>query len=157
ARRYTDDTPMVKTFPYNSLFQALEESIATANSQPEYLILTWEDFHPGLSWRTRRQFAGIDVAELENISENFRVLLQRWIKHRKEKPTYVSIPPVSWLPFLEQTDPRICSSTAVAAQQLLAATVQMLSAGGARVVAGDLGELNYRDLLIAGTPLSRSD
>jgi FkbH-like protein len=157
AVRFPGDTPMVKTLGYNGLKQALEDSIEHANTQPEFLLLTWEDLHPGLSWRTRRPLAPVSIEELTTANADFKDLLGRWITERRGSPTYVSAPPDSWLPLLESPDPRAISPTAIAAASELAEIMQMLSGGGARILRYTPAELNFRDLLIAGCPLSRAD
>jgi len=157
ALRFPGDTPMVKTFGYNGLKAALEDSSNQVNRQPEYLLLTWEDLHPGLSWRTRRPFAPVSALELAAAARDFQDLLARWITKRRGLPTYVSSPPTGWLPLLESLDPRTLSPTVVSATRLLAEIMQQLSEAGARILQFTPGDLNFRDLLIAGCPLSRAD
>jgi FkbH-like protein len=157
ALRFPHDTPAVKTFGYNGLSAALEDSIAHPHTQLEFLLLTWEDLHPGLSWRTRRPFAPVSAEEMASAATGLRELLSRWVQQRHGSPTYVSGPPAAWLPLLESHDPRTVSPTAIAATRLLAEILQMLSDNGARILAVAANDLNLRDLLIAGCPLSRAD
>jgi FkbH-like protein len=154
ALRFPKETPRLLTSGYNGLLRALTEP---AGTQPAFLLLTWEDLHPGLSWRTRRAFSPITGDEMMTASSRLRELLQQWISQRRGIPTYVSTAPVSWLPLLESTDPRTLSPTATAAAKLMAELVQMLAGNGARVLAAQPADLNLRDLLSAGCPLSRAD
>jgi FkbH-like protein len=151
--RLRQEAPEVAVFGYDQLHAGLAATSTSLSAAPALLCLSWEDIHPALSWRTRTR----DVPAGDDITREGARLsgaLTSWIAARRGAATFVVPPPLDFLPLL---DP--CASTALGEVSLTASAVVAnlltdLSREGARILKVPSFDLNYRDLLLAGCPLS---
>ena len=147
------DPPLVVTFGYDALESAFRETAQSLSGESTLLIVSWEDLHPQLTWRTRGPLT-VDPGEVRGAGQVFRDRLCAWLDARKQAETYIAVAPSSWLPAVDPVPVGglgTVKTTAIAAMsELIAAAAQH----GARVVDLPLGSLDFRDLLAAGCPLS---
>ena len=154
SRRFPEGAPRVETFGYDQLRSALTATSTTLRHFPAFLCLSWEDLHPALSWRGRGRLEAVDIA---GESARLQKELKDWISARSGAETYVAVPPLEWLPLLDPVSPMALGPTALAASKNMSSLAETLGVLGARVLGAAGRELNYRDLLQAGFPLTLQD
>jgi len=156
ARARPEATPEVVTFGYDQLTDALRETMTTLARFPALLVLSWEDLHPALSWRSRGALAPVADVAIEDGRRSLAGRLREWVRARGAGESYVMIAPANWIPLLDPAPPMAYGETAtaaLAAMQDIASAVTIL---GARVLRTPPLDLNMRDLLSSGCPLTPS-
>lgn len=152
--RSDDAAPTVVTFGYDSLAHALQETSTTLAASPALLVLTWEDLHPALSWRTRAHFGAVSAEDVQGTSAQLFERLRRWVTARAGAVTCVATPPLAWLPWLDPEPAPVLGRIRATATALLAQHAAELQQLGARILPLPDVELSLRDLLRAGSPVS---
>lgn len=154
TQRFPDNTPEVLTFGYDRLSAGLVQTASAFKTSPALLFLSWEDIHPGLSWRSRGRFGGLDIQEIINRSERLKRELLDWIAGRDEAETYIAAPSEQWLPLHDPCSPLTFGESTLGASMAMKEIVFALTRRGGRVLRLPELALGYRDLLQAGCPLS---
>jgi len=148
-----EETPEVVVFGYDQMPAAMAATASTLKTSPALLCLSWHDIHPALSWRTRAR--GVpELDELTREGARLHARLTEWIAARRGADTYVVAPPADFLPFLDACSPDAMGARTLAASSIMATLTADLALAGARVLRVPSFDLNYRDLLLSGSPLS---
>jgi FkbH-like protein len=153
AERLPGRTPEVVTFGYDQLREGLDTTASQLKLFPALLCLSWEDLHPALSWRGR----GKDRVETSLLAEGEARLkndLTRWLQARQGSESYVVLPPPRYLPLLDSCSPMAMGTLAVEASALMWEVAREVSRQGGRLLDLPACELDYRELLLSGCPLS---
>lgn len=153
VKRLPEEPPEVVTFGYDQLPSAIAATSSSLRTSPALLCLSWPDVHPALSWRTRSR-AAPGHEELAQEGARLNAALTKWIAARHGADTFVVPPPVGFLPLLDACSPMALGDTALVASAVMANLLADLSRRGARVLRVPPFDLNYRDLLLSGCPLS---
>lgn len=153
VERVPDAPPEVVSFGYDHLLSGLAETSSVLKIHPVLLCLSWEDLHPALSWRSR-SLAPPDPADLEREGRRLAAVLEEWMAARSVAETYVALPPLEFLPHVDSGAPSHLGPRAVKAAAMLWDLALQLSTAGARLLAHPRAELNFRDLLLSGCPLT---
>ncbi|MDP3722276.1 MAG: HAD-IIIC family phosphatase, partial [Candidatus Omnitrophota bacterium] len=144
-------------FGYDQLRAGLEQTATSLQASPALLCLSWEDIHPALSWRSRATLGAISVDEIERCATQLEQELIIWLTARGMAETYLVLPPAAWLPLHDACTPFALGSIGVAASGVAWALARGLVGRGIRLLRTPVTQLNYRDLLQAGCPLSVED
>ena len=153
AERFPAGTPGVVTFGYDQLRTALAATSDSLRSAPVLFCVSWSDLHPALSWRTRAQGA-VGREDLVAEAERLHARLTEWLAARRGAETFLAPPPLDFLPSLDACSPRALGRLASTASALMANLLADASSVGARVLRTPSFDLNYRDLLLSGSPFS---
>lgn len=156
-KRFSQAAPKVVTFGYDQLRAGLEQTATSLQASPALLCLSWEDIHPALSWRSRATLGAISVDEIERCATQLEQELIIWLTARGLAETYLVLPPAAWLPLHDVCTPFALGSIGVAASGVAWALARGLVGRGIRLLRTPVTQLNYRDLLQAGCPLSVED
>lgn len=149
--------PRVVTFGYDQLPEALRQTATALRFSPVLLCLSWEDLHPGLSWRSRGWFGELTEAQVHAEAQQRERQLIEWMAHRVGAETYLVMPPITWLPLHDACSPLALGPIALAASSQMWRIAERLTALGVRVLRLPLGDLKYRELLQSGCPLTVED
>jgi FkbH-like protein len=152
--RFPQGAPSVHTWGYDQLDAGLAETASVLRHCPAFLFLSWEDLHPGLSWRSRSAFGEIERSAVAAHREELAVKLRSWMEKRGAAETYLALPPPKWLPDADACAPESAGPVAVSAVTVLWQVAEELSALGARLVRLPAFDLDFRGLLRSGCPLS---
>ena len=151
--RIPEETPEVVVFGYDQMPAAIAATSSSLRTSPALLCLSWQDIHPALSWRTRTR--GVpDLDELTQKGARLNAALTEWIAARRGADTFVVAPPLDFLPSLDACSPIAMGDRTLGASAIMANLLADLSRAGARVLRVPSFDLNYRDLLLCGSPLS---
>lgn len=157
AQRTPKGAPRVVTFGYDQLREGLTQTSTVRRSSPVLLCLSWEDLHPGLSWRSRGNFGELTEAAVHAEAQRLERQLVEWMARRAGAETYLVIPPVAWLPLHDACSPLALGPIALAASSQMWRIAERLTALGGRVLRLPPGDLNYRELLQSGCPFTVED
>jgi FkbH-like protein len=149
--------PEVVTFGFDALREAFKETSGPLKTQTALLFLNWNDLHPALSWRARGGLGPVVGQEIEEDGEGLAALLAQWLEARGGAETYVLLPPAAWFPLLDAVVPEAIGPTRRAADGVVARIAEVVGQGGGRLLAIEPQELNLRDWLSSGCPLTVDD
>ncbi len=152
ARRFPSGAPEVETFGFDQLRAALERTSSELKNSPAALLLSWDDIHPGLTWRSRGPLGGIPDAEIIENGRELKARLAAWVRARPGL-SLVVLPPREWLPIIDPCPPGAAGASTAAANTALWDTAHAVAQAGGRILEQAPCGLNYRDLLLAGHPL----
>lgn len=152
AERFPGRTPEVITFGYDQLGEGLDATASRLKLFPALFCLSWDDLHPALSWRGR----GKDLKSGALGEEGARLKgdLARWIRARRGAETYLTLPPAQYLSLLDSCTPMAMGPLVVEASALMWEVARELSQYGGRLLDLPSCEVDYRELLLSGCPLS---
>jgi FkbH-like protein len=153
VERFSESTPEVVTFGFDQLREGLKATSSTLKIYPVLLCLSWEDLHPALSWRGR----GKNLVEASALAEHgtqLRIELDQWIRARQGAETYFALPPTQYLPLLDSCSSMVMGKSHVEASALMWELARELTRSGARLIDLSPCELDFRELLLSGCPLS---
>lgn len=153
AERFPGRTPEVETFGYDQLRMALDATASRLRLFPALLCLSWEDIHPALSWRGRGKDR-VEAAALAEGAAKLKEELSLWLRSRQGAETYLALPPARYLPLLDACSPMAMGTLAVEASALMWDIAREASRRGGRLLDLPPCELDYRELLLSGCPLS---
>ena len=154
---FPSGAPRVVRFGYDELREALARTGDQLRHQPALLLLSWEDLHPALSWRARTPLGPLAASEIATGAADLWSLLQPWLAARHFSDTFAVEPPLTWLPLLDAQPPEAQSPTSLVARAEMSRLFARLGQHGVRVIDGGVRALNYRELLLAGCPLTVDD
>jgi len=154
AERLPGETPEVVSFGYDQLDAGLAQTATLLKIRPTLLCLSWEDVHPGLTWRTRGGLGDLGPGEVARQGNELKRRLDAWIESRRGAETYVAIPPIEYMPQHDACPPLAWGHTTLTAAAVMGEIARMLSAAGARILRLPSLDLDYQELLRCGCPLS---
>lgn len=154
VQKFPDEIPEVVTFGYDQLQAGLSKTSTVFKICLTLLCLSWEDIHPSLTWRTRGHLGDLDADEVLKQGERLKRVLAEWIESRNGAETYIVIPSVDFLPLHDACSPLALGQITLAASSIMWGIAQELSTLGGRVLRLPPFDVNYRDLLYSGCPLS---
>jgi FkbH-like protein len=149
--------PEIVTFGFDALRDGLRQTSGALKTQTALLFLNWNDFHPALSWRTRGELGPVAADELGEAGATLLALLSPWLDARADAETYVILPPDAWFPLLDAVGPDAIGSTRIAADRVWQQVADVVTEGGGRLLDLAPQELNFRDWLSSGCPLTVDD
>jgi FkbH-like protein len=141
----------VNTYGYDQLNRGMKQTSGSSSSA--VLLLDWADLHPSLSWRTRAEFSSVGEKELESESIQFVNSVVEWVRSRVGVKTVLVLPAIDWLPLMDSSSPDMPGKTSLLARRAICDLAIRVVAEGAYIVEA-LGEIDFRSLLNAGSPLS---
>lgn len=153
AERFPEATPRVVHWGYDRLEEALTQTSTFLKDSAALFFLSWEDLHPGLSWRSRGNFFGLTGEEIKRSTEQLEHRLAEWLSIRQGSETYVVPPSWEWLPLLDPSHPLALGPLRLQAISSLTGLMQKLASLGTRVMAVGPLPIDYRQWLFSGCPL----
>ncbi len=157
VQRQPDETPQVVRFGYDQLREGLARTAEELRASPALLILSWDNLHPALSWRSRAPLKSVSEGDLLDRGRVLEDELVEWLEARRGAESYVVLPPLEWLPLHDACPPAAIGPIQLTATALLQEIVRQLDRHGARMLRVSAMALNYRELMQAGCPLTLED
>lgn len=154
VERYPEGSPRVVRFGYDQLQEGLARTTVELKGSPALLCLSWEDIHPGLTWRSRGPFGDLHDDEIIRQGRALGERLADWLGRRALAETYLALPSRDWLPHHDACPSAALGPSSLAAVAVLQEIAHRLAGLGGRVLRLPPMDLHYRELLHSGCPLS---
>lgn len=154
ALKFSHSCPEVLTFGYDQLERAFTETSSDFKNYSALLCLTWEDMHPGLSWRGRGELGNVGLKALEEGCRQLKNKLMKWGQLRQGSETYLALPSMDWMPLHDSCAISALGQVSVTASAFVWELVRELSGLGVRILKPTHSQLSYKDLINYGCPLS---